>query len=68
MRPSVLRSVCRGSEVSVFHVGGQQDWDVSTEGPDERGLVKVLLSEHARPLPLRGICGLLGEWTRRALS
>ena len=42
--------------------------EVSTEGPDERGLVKVLLSGHARPLPLLGdICGLLGESDEKGL-
>ena len=44
VRPFALRRLAAVPEISVFHVGGQQDWEVSTEGPDERGLVKVLLS------------------------
>ena len=68
VRPFALRRLAAVPEVSVFHVGGQQDWEVSTEGPDERGLVKVLLSGHARPLPLLGgICGLLGESDEKGL-
>ena len=68
VRPFALRRLAAVPEVSVFHVGGQQDWEVSTEGPDERGLVKVLLSGHARSLPLLGgICGLLGESDEKGL-
>ena len=53
VRPFALRRIAAVPEVSVFHVGGQQDWEVSG---------------HARPLPLLGgICGLLGESDEKGL-
>lgn len=68
VRPFVLRRLAAVPEVSVFHVGGQDDWEVETEGPDARGHVTVRLAGHARPLPLfEGICELLGESDEKGL-
>lgn len=68
VRPFAVRRLAAVPEVSVFHVGGQDDWEVKAEGPDERGRVTVRIAGHVRPLPLfGGICELLGESDERGI-
>lgn len=52
-RQFVLRRLAAVPEVSPFHVGGKDDWDVSIErGGHDATLV---VRGHARPLPLMGV-------------
>lgn len=63
----VLRRLRAVPEVSVFHVGGRADWDVSVSR-EEGGEVRVGVSGHLRPLPLAGVAmGALGEVDGRGL-
>lgn len=39
-------------EVSVFHVGGEEDWSIAVEGVGGARTAKVRIRGHARPLPL----------------
>lgn len=48
-----LRRLQAVPEVSVFHVGGQNDWQIQTEQAGA-GSVHVSIVGHARPLPLFG--------------
>lgn len=55
-RAFALRRLSAVPEVSLFHVGGADDWQV--EASREGGLgtsVTVEISGHARPLPLMGV-------------
>lgn len=55
-----LRRLAAIPEVSLFHVGGSDDWDI--ELSKDRGAVSVSIRGHARPLPLLGLLagGVLG--------
>lgn len=62
VRAFALRRLRAVPEVSIFHVGGDDDWQVEASGPDAEGLVTVAVVGHARPLPLfGGISSALGE-------
>ena len=55
-----LRRLAAVPEVSVFHVGGQSDWDVRIEGVGSSP--RVTIRGHVRPLPLLGVLAdTLGE-------
>ena len=59
VRDYVLRRLAAVPEVSVFHVGGQDDWQITLSSGDE---VEVKIAGHVRPLPLmRQIVSALGE-------
>lgn len=61
VRAFALRRLAAVPEVSVFHVGGEQDWQVVADESDG-GTVSVEVVGHARPLPLfGGIAAALGE-------
>lgn len=48
-------------ELSCFHAGGSNDWQVSCEGSEGSGSCSVSIEGHARPLPLLGLfAGALG--------
>lgn len=53
VRAFVLRRLRAVPEASPFHVGGSDDWEVSTIRTDE-GDICVRVVGHARPLPLLG--------------
>lgn len=53
VREMALRRLEAVPEVSPFHVGGRQDWQVSVEGMGG-SRVTVSIRGHARPLPLAG--------------
>lgn len=55
-----LRRLAAIPEVSLFHVGGSDDWDI--ELSNDEGAVSVSIRGHARPLPLLGLLagGVLG--------
>lgn len=54
-------------ELSVFHVGGADDWEVSVSR-SSGGEVRVGVVGHVRPLPLVGAAmGALGESDERGL-
>lgn len=46
--------------VDAFHVGGARSWEVSWEGPDEAGGVRVRIAGRVRMLPLFGVAAGLG--------
>lgn len=50
-REYALRRLAGVPEVSLFHVGGRDDWLVEVE-QGEGGMVSVRISGHVRPLPL----------------
>ena len=59
VRDYVLRRLAAVPEVSVFHVDGQDDWQIALSSGDE---VEVKIAGHVRPLPLmRQIVSALGE-------
>ncbi|WP_455138136.1 pilus assembly protein [Thermophilibacter sp.] len=62
LRAFALRRLAAVPEVSVFHVGGADGWDVEVEGPGEEGVVTVALAGRVRPLPVLGVlASALGE-------
>ena len=62
VRTYALRRLRAVPEVSVFHVGGEEDWQVRADEMGSEGLVEVEIVGHARPLPLLGgISSVLGE-------
>lgn len=62
VRAYALRRLRAVPEVSVFHVGGEGDWQVRAGDAGPEGLVEVEIVGHARPLPLfGGISSALGE-------
>lgn len=62
VRDYALRRLAAVPEVALFHEGGPDAWEVSTEGPDERGVVEVSIEGRVRPLPLLGaLVAPLGE-------
>lgn len=49
-------------EVSPFHVGGTEDWQVSASRSSDGRDVEVAIAGHARPLPLLGnLLGVMAE-------
>lgn len=52
-RRFALRRLAAVPEVSVFHVGGRDDWEISFKREDCR--VSVSIAGHLRPLPLLGM-------------
>lgn len=50
-----LRRLAAVPEVSPFHVGGCDDWDVSLSYSDGGSTVEVTIVGHVRPLPLMGV-------------
>lgn len=62
LRDFALRRLEAVPEVSIFHTGGADAWDVEVDGPDEEGVVTVALAGRVRPLPLLGVLATaLGE-------
>lgn len=62
LRAFALRRLEAVPEVSIFHMGGADAWDVEIEGPGEEGVVTVALTGRVRPLPLLGVlASALGE-------
>lgn len=62
VRDYALRRLAAVPDVPLFHEGGPEAWEVSVEGPDERGAVTVALVGRVRPLPLLGaLVAPLGE-------
>lgn len=53
VRAFVLRRLAAIPEVPLFHVGGDDDWDIALETSGHE--VSVRLTGHARPLPLVGL-------------
>ncbi len=49
-----LRRLAAVPDVSVFHEGGPDDWEIAVEGPDDAGTVSVTIEGSVRPLPLFG--------------
>jgi len=49
-----LRRLKAVPEVSIFHAGGEADWDVDVEGLGS-GEVRVSITGHVRPLPILGV-------------
>lgn len=59
-RAFALRRLAAVPELSIFHVGGREDWDVTCERGE--GRVTVRIAGHLRPLPLLGVAvELLGS-------
>lgn len=59
-RDFALRRLAAVPELSIFHVGGREDWDVTFERGE--GLATVRIVGHLRPLPLLGMTAeLLGS-------
>lgn len=60
LRLFCLRRLAAVPELSLFHVGGSDDWDI--EFSNDQGTVSVSIRGHARPLPLLGLLagGVLG--------
>lgn len=54
VRSYALRRLAAVPDLSIFHVGGSEGWEVTCEGPDEEGVVRVSIAGHVRPLPLMG--------------
>ena len=52
-RRFALRRLAAVPEVSLFHVGGTDDWEVEIERSEKE--VSVRIAGHLRPLPLLGI-------------
>lgn len=50
-----LRRLAAVPDVSLFHEGGSEDWEIEFEGPNEEGLVWVQISCHVEPIPLLGV-------------
>lgn len=51
-----LRRLKAVPEASIFHVGGEDDWDIQMTRSDALGSsVHVEITGHARPLPLLGL-------------
>lgn len=54
-RAFALRRLAAVPDVSIFHAGGPQAWDVScTRASDTGGKVSVTIEGHVRPLPVLG--------------
>ncbi|MDO4536744.1 MAG: pilus assembly protein [Coriobacteriales bacterium] len=61
VRSYALRRLEAVPEASLFHVGGQADWELSSQCTSD-GTVCVEISGHLRPLPFFGVATwLLGE-------
>lgn len=61
-RSFALRRLDAVPEVSLFHVGGRDDWQVGVERTDDGRRAAVEISGHVRPLPLMGVVmSALGE-------
>lgn len=60
-RSFALRRLDAVPEVSVFHVGGRDDWQVSATRSGDRRTSTVEVVGHLRPLPLLGdaACALM---------
>ena len=59
-RAFALRRLAAVPELSIFHVGGREDWDFTFARGE--GLVTVRIAGHLRPLPLLGVTAeLLGS-------
>lgn len=57
----VRRRLAAVPDVSIFHEGGEGDWEVSLGGPGS-SVVSVKVTGHARPLPILGVvAGVFGE-------
>lgn len=57
----VVRRLGGVPHLGIFHVGGDKTWDISWEGPDEKGEVSVSIANRAQPLPLFGVVAGLGN-------
>lgn len=55
LRAFALRRLAAVPDVSVFHEGGRDAWEVEVGGPDEEGVVTVTVTGRARPLPVLGV-------------
>ena len=55
VRSFALRRLRAVPEASLFHVGGQSDWDVDVGRSDGGRLVSICIVGHLRPLPLFGV-------------
>lgn len=53
-RAYALRRLAAVPDVSVFHEGGADAWEVEVEGPGDGGAVTASVSGSVRPLPLLG--------------
>ncbi len=51
----VLRRLQAVPEVSIFHVGGRDDWDITLDYAQGAQTVSVSVEGRLRPLPLLGI-------------
>ena len=59
-RGYALRRLKAVPEVSLFHVGGEADWDISVASSSSVATVEI--RGHVRPLPLLGVvAGAFGE-------
>lgn len=61
-RSFVLRRLGAVPEVSLFHVGGDGDWQVEMTAAGEGRVASVSITGHVRPLPVLGVLsGALAE-------
>lgn len=61
-RAYALRRLRAVPEASLFHVGGERDWDVGVARADEGRMATVDISGHVRPLPFFGfLASAMGE-------
>ena len=61
-RAYALRRLRAVPEASLFHVGGEHDWDIGVSSSDEGRTATVSIRGHVRPLPFFGaLASAMGE-------
>lgn len=55
LRAFALRRLAAVPDVSVFHEGGPDSWEVEVSGPDDGGVVTASIAGRVRPLPVLGV-------------
>ena len=50
----VMRRLAAVPEITAFHVGGEQDWEIESSVSDDGRWAEVCIKGHAQPLPLVG--------------
>lgn len=54
VRAYALRRLAAVPDVSVFHEGGEDAWEIEVDGPGDGGTVTASVAGAVRPLPLLG--------------
>ena len=58
----ILRRLQAIPDISIFHDGGQADWEIELEGDETSKTVQVKIAGHVRPLPILGVfVGFIGN-------